>query len=232
MKLFYDLHIHSDLSPCASREMTPNNIINMSIVKGLNVISLTDHNSTANLPALIEASHGSGLKVIPGIEVTSKEEVHLLCYFRELSRALKFGTIIYQSLPPIINMPEIFGEQNIYNSNDEIVGVLDKLLINATPFSIGDINNMVKESKGIMIPAHINKMSNSILSILGFIPKDLEVDFVEIYSKNPINKKMFEKYKILKNSDAHCLTDISEAVNFFDLNDMDSIYNIKEWDTP
>ncbi|MDD3226480.1 MAG: PHP domain-containing protein, partial [Tissierellia bacterium] len=129
MKFYYDLHIHSDLSPCSSRDMTPNNIINMSLIKGLNIISVTDHNTADNLPAVMELSHKAGIKIIPGLEVTTKEEVHVLCYFKKLDKAMEFGRIIYDSLPFIKNNPEIFGEQNIYNSKDEITGTLEKLLI-------------------------------------------------------------------------------------------------------
>ena len=225
MKFYYDLHIHSDLSPCGSDDMTPNNIINMSLIKGLNIISVTDHNSTANLPAVMELSEGAGIKVIPGLEVTTREEVHVLCYFKELSSAIEFGGIIYDSLPFVKNNPVIFGEQNIYNCRDEITGTLEKLLINASSHNIEDIYTIVKEYNGVMIPAHINKMSNSILGVLGFIPFNLKIDFVEVYSKMPISNKITEKYKVLNNSDAHQLVDISEAVNYFELSDINDIYN-------
>ena len=225
MKFYYDLHIHSDLSPCASSDMTPNNIINMSVIKGLNIISVTDHNSTANLRAVTELGEGAGIKTIPGIEVTTKEEVHVLCYFRNIDNATEFGGIIYDSLPFVKNNPEIFGEQNIYNCRDEITGTLEKLLINASSYSIEDIYYIAKKYDGVMIPAHINKMSNSILGVLGFMPFNLKIDFVEVYSKMPIDCKIAEKYKILNNSDAHQLIDISEPVNYFELSNINDIYN-------
>lgn len=224
MKYYYDLHIHSDLSPCGSSDMTPNNILNMSLIKGLNIISITDHNSAGNLPAAMELSSRAGIKVIPGLEVTSKEEVHVLCYFKELKNATEFGSIIYDSLPLIKNNIEIFGEQNIYNSNDEITGTLEKLLINASKYTIEDIYSIVKEYRGVMIPAHINKMTNGILGVLGFMPFNLKIEHVEVYSKVPISGKTIEKYKVLYNSDAHRLVDISEAVNYFDLNNIDDVY--------
>lgn len=225
MKLYYDLHIHSDLSPCGSNDMTPNNIINMSLIKGLNIISVTDHNTTSNLPAVIAAGEGTGLRVIPGIEVNTKEEVHVLCYFKNLDNAMEFGTIIYDSLPDIKNNSDIFGEQNIYNYKDEITGSLDKLLINASSYTIEDIYSIVKQYNGVMVPAHINKMSNSILGVLGFMPFNLKIDFVEVYKKMPISNKVNEKYKVIYNSDAHQLIDISEAENYFELNNIDEVYN-------
>lgn len=225
MKFFYDLHIHSDLSPCSSSDMTPNNIINMSYIKGLNVISVTDHNTAENLPAVMMLGEKAGIKVIPGIEVTTREEVHVLCYFNKLTDALNFGDKIYASLPDIKNNIIIFGEQNIYNSNDEIVGNMDKLLLNASSYTIEDVCALAKYHHGVMVPAHINKKSNSILEVLGFIPKNLKIDFVEVYSKTEINKKLVENYKVLRNSDAHQLTDISEAENFIELDNIDDIYN-------
>ncbi|NLK64729.1 MAG: PHP domain-containing protein [Tissierellia bacterium] len=224
MKFYYDLHIHSDLSPCSSSDMTPNNIINMSLIKGLDIISVTDHNTAGNLRAVTGLGNKAGIKVIPGLEVTTREEVHVLCYFRGLDSAEEFGSVIYESLPSVKNNPEIFGEQNIYNSNDEITGNLEKLLINASKYTIEDIYSMVKEYCGVMIPAHINKMTNGVLGVLGFIPIDLKIDFVEVYSKLPIDNRMTEKYQVLNNSDAHQLIDISEPINYFELDDIEEIY--------
>ena len=157
MKFFYDMHIHTDLSPCGNCDMTPNNIVNMSYIKGLNIISVTDHNTTENLPAVMELCERIGIKSVPGIEVNSKEEVHVLCYFKELHYAQQFGKLIYDSLPNIKNIPSIFGEQNIYNSGDEVIGTLDKLLINASGYSLSEIYFLAKKYHGTMVPAHINK---------------------------------------------------------------------------
>ena len=224
MIFFYDMHIHSDLSPCGDFDMTPNNIVNMSYIKGLNIISVTDHNTTENLPAIMEISEKMNIKLIPGIEVTSKEEVHVLCYFKELNDALQFGKLIYNSLPDIKNIKSIFGQQNIYNYKDEIIGTLDKLLINASGYSLTEIYTMTKKYHGVMIPAHINKKSNSLLSVLGFIPFDININFVEVYPESELNEKIIKNLNILKNSDAHNLIDISEAVNSFELNNIEEVY--------
>ena len=224
MKIYYDLHIHSDLSPCAHSHMTPNNIVNMSCIKGLNIISVTDHNSAKNLPAVMKVSENK-IKVIPGIEVTTREEVHVLCYFKNLYEASEFGDIIYESLPDIKNNPSLFGPQNIYNEEDEITGNLEKLLLSASDFSIKELGVATKEFHGVMVPAHINKKTNSILEILGFIPDNLKVDFVEIFDKLHIDDKLLKKYKILINSDAHILTDISEPVNYIELSSVDEVFD-------
>jgi len=224
MKFFYDLHIHSDLSPCGNSDMTPNNIINMSYIKGLNIISVTDHNTAGNLPSLMAVCEKTGIKFIPGIEVTTREEVHVLCYFKKLEDAVNFGNIMYDSLPNIKNNSAIFGEQNIYNCNDEIVGTLEKLLLNATKYSIEEVCSLAKVHHGVMVPAHINKKTNSLLGVLGFIPKNLKIDFVEVYYKTDVNKNSIENFKVLRNSDAHQLIDISEAENFIELDSIDNIY--------
>ena len=224
MKIYYDLHIHSDLSPCAHSHMTPNNIVNMSCIKGLNIISVTDHNSAKNLPAVMKVSENK-IKTIPGIEVTTREEVHVLCYFKNLYEASEFGDIIYESLPDIKNNPSLFGSQNIYNEEDEITGNLEKLLLSASGFSIRELGIATKEFHGVMVPAHINKKTNSILEILGFIPDNLKVDFVEIFNKLQIDDKLLKKYKILINSDAHILTDISEPVNYIELSSVDEVFD-------
>ncbi len=225
MKFYYDLHIHSDLSPCGNTEMTPNNIVNMAFIKGLNIISVTDHNSINNYPAIKSVGDKLGIEVIPGIEVTTKEEVHVLCYFRKYSDAQNFGKIIYDSLPDIKNNPLIFGEQNIYNSEDEKIGKLDKLLINATSYTINELFDLTKVNHGISVPAHINKKSNSILGILGFIPFNLNISFVEIFQKLSIDEKLIRNYNILKNSDAHQLVDISEPENSLELDDIEGMYD-------
>nr|WP_300089960.1 PHP domain-containing protein [Sedimentibacter sp.] len=225
MKFYYDMHIHSDLSPCGSSDMTPNNIVNMSYIKGLNIISVTDHNTAGNLPAVVMLGEKSGIKVVPGIEVTTKEEVHVLCYFRNLIDALEFGDIIYSSLPEVKNNPVIFGEQIIYNEFDEKTGELGKLLLNASSLSIGEVRNLAASHHGIMVPAHINKKSNSILGVLGFIPKNICIDFVEVYDKTEIDEKYIKGLRILRNSDAHQLVDISEAKNYLELDDIEDIYD-------
>lgn len=224
MKLFYDMHIHSDLSPCGSDDMTPNNIVNMSWIKGLNIISVTDHNTTGNLPVVSELCDKTGIRLVPGIEVTTREEVHVLCYFKDLYDAQQFGGLIYESLPDISNIPSIFGQQNIYNIRDEITGTLDKLLINASRYSLTEICSLAGQHHGIMIPAHINKKSNSLLGVLGFIPSDIKIKFVETYNRADIDEGLIRNLKILTNSDAHRLVDISEAENYIELNDSVEIY--------
>ena len=223
MKYSSDLHIHSALSPCGDDEMTPNNIVNMAHIKGLNVISVTDHNSMENVKVITKLGKERDILVVPGMEVTTKEEVHVLCYFRTIEEGLKFQEIIYKGLPQIKNKEDIFGRQLIIDKDDNIVDKISILLINATIYSLKEINKLVKRYKGVMVPAHIDKKSYGILTTLGFIPKDLNITSLEVTKKCDLNKlKHFvdlERYNIIVDSDAHYLSDISEPDFFINLRD-------------
>lgn len=211
MNAYYDLHIHSCLSPCASDDMTPANIAAMAHLKGLDLISLTDHNAGDNLEAMSYEAEKLGLIFVPGIEVTTREEVHVLVYFAELETAVRFGGIVYGSLPDISNRPGIFGEQTIMDKNDCPKGTHGKLLLQASSFSVDDIAGMAKDAGGCAVPAHINRDSFSLLSNLGFIPPGL-FSCVEIASSLPC-PAISPEYKTLRSSDAHNLGDISEPLN-------------------
>ncbi len=219
MEFAVDLHIHTALSPCGDEDMTPNNIINMALLKGLDMIAITDHNCCNNLEAVIEVARNNGVTVIPGIEVQSKEEVHLICLFKKIDSALEFGQIIYDSLPNIQNNEELFGKQSLLNTHDEVIGKLDKLLLSSCKFSIEEIFAMTEKLDGLCIPAHVDRTSYSIISNLGFIPPSLKVPVVE-FSKKEKPEKIIEKNPFLKNykhivsSDAHYLWDISEREHF------------------
>ncbi len=208
MDRFYDLHIHSCLSPCASDDMTLSNIAGMASIKGLSLISLTDHNSGHNLKAMEKAASEFGLIFIPGIEVTTVEEVHVLTYFKNTHAAVEFGEMLYDSLPDISNRPDIFGRQNIMDENDEAAGELDKLLLQATPFSINELATLAFKAGGCAVPAHINRDSFSVLANLGFMPPGL-FRTAEVATGLPC-PALDPSIYIFHSSDAHNLGDISE----------------------
>ena len=208
MKLFYDLHIHSALSPCADDDMTPNNIVNMAMIKGLDVIAVCDHNCTANIPAVWSVAEQAGILFIPGIEITTAEEAHLLAYFHSAEQAVAFGNIIYDSLPDIENSTEYFGNQLILNAEDEILGQKKKMLLSATPFSLNECCTLIQEYDGVPVPAHINKEADSIMANLGFMPQ--EIDFVTIEMWRNGMEFDASGYRTLFNSDAHTLEQIAE----------------------
>ena len=136
MRLNYDFHIHSCLSPCGDNDMTPNNIVGMAGILELNAIAVSDHNSALNLPAVCKLGEERGLLVVPAIEITTAEEVHVLSLFPSLESALHMGEEIYTLLPDVPNAPEIFGDKLIMDENDQVAGTVEKILINATSLSI------------------------------------------------------------------------------------------------
>ena len=214
MKYFYDMHIHSALSPCADNDMTPNNIVNMALIKGLDIIAVTDHNTCGNVRAVMRVS-GDRLLVIPGMEVETREEVHMVCYFPDIESAEKMEAVVKQNMPKIINREEIYGEQLYMDEEDNVIGKEKYLLVTATDLTVSKTIEYAKKFNGIAIPAHIDRSSYSIISNLGFISDELDISSVEITKKN--REKLFDEYKkynIISNSDAHYLEDISEAEFF------------------
>ena len=206
MRLNYDFHIHSCLSPCGDNDMTPNNIVGMAGILELNAIAVSDHNSALNLPAVCKLGEEQGLLVVPAIEITTAEEVHVLSLFPSLESALHMGEEIYTLLPDVPNAPEIFGDQLILDENDQVAGTVEKLLINATSLSIEKTFDKVRSYGGVPIPAHIDKTAYSIISNLGFIPPELEARTVEVKSP-PCSAS--EGYRVITNSDAHALETMS-----------------------
>lgn len=207
MKLTYDFHIHTGLSPCGSEDMTPNNIVNMSILNQLDVIAITDHNSCENIESVMKVAKDTDLIVIPGIELETREEIHIICLFDCLDNVYKVQKEIYDNLPKIKNKEKIFGRQLLYDAEDEIIGTNDKLLSFATELSIDYVFKLVKSNNGVAIPAHIDRPSYSIISNLGIIPDNLNISTVEISQYADYNEylKKYNNYKIIQCSDAHDL---------------------------
>ena len=213
--LFYDLHIHSCLSPCGDDDMTPANIAGMAAVKGLDVIALTDHNSCRNCPAAMYHGIQYGVTVIPGMELTTQEEVHVICLFPDLENALAFDDLVYKKLMPVRNREDIFGKQQIMNEKDEVIGTVENLLINATSIGFDEVFSLVGSFHGIAYPAHVDKSSTSILSNLGFVPPESAftcAEFHDFRNLHRIRKEhpYFEKCNVVCCSDAHYLEDIHE----------------------
>lgn len=213
--LYYDLHIHSCLSPCGDDDMTPANIAGMAAVKGLDVIALTDHNSCKNCPAILKHGEEYGITVIPGMELTTAEEVHVVCLFPALGDAMAFDGYVYEHLLPIKNREDIFGKQQIMNADDQVAGNVERLLIGATDISFDQVFGLVESYRGIAYPAHIDKSTTSLLSNLGFVPPDSSFTCAEISTFDHLHQiqkehPYFLQCKMLSSSDAHYLEDIRE----------------------
>lgn len=219
LKLSYDLHIHSCLSPCGDEDMTPGNIVGMSALKGLDVIALTDHNSCKNCPAVLKLADQYEIIAIPGMELTTMEEVHVLCLFAELADAIRFSEYVSSKLMKIPNDVNAFGKQEICDEEDRVIGTEPYLLINATEISFDDLGRLMKEYHGVYIPAHLDKNSNSLLSNLGFISPDADFLAAELADMNRLEElkernPYLENCNIITDSDAHDLGKINEAVHF------------------
>ncbi len=213
--IYYDFHIHSCLSPCGDKDMTPNNIVNMAALLGLNAIAVSDHNTVGNAKACMEVAKEVGITVIPGMEVETEEEVHILTLYPTLEAAQTAAAEVYKKLPGIKNRPEIFGEQVFMDSGDNITGYEEKLLISPAAMSMNYLFDLVKSVGGIYIPAHVDRHSYSVLTNLGFIPDDIDIKNIEISRMTEdvesylAAREELKKYKIFRNSDAHYLQDIA-----------------------
>ena len=137
MRYYYDLHIHSCLSPCGDNDMTPDSIAGMGELNGLDIMALTDHNTLKNCPAFFKAAYRHGIIPVAGTELTTAEDIHAVCLFATLSGAMEFENLLESKRIKIKNRPDIFGEQRITDENDNITGYDDYLLINATSFRPG-----------------------------------------------------------------------------------------------
>ena len=209
--LFCDLHIHSCLSPCGSDDMTPSNICGMAMLKGLGMLALTDHNTARNLPAMQACADAYGLLLIPGMEITTREEVHLLGYFPAVETALEFSEFLRGHMPKKKNKPSFFGNQLVMDEDDNVIAEEDELLIGASDLPLSALVGLIREAGGVPVPAHINRGSNGLLINLGFVPEDLNLTAVEVWRGLPCAHTPQEGRVVLHSSDAHYLGDIYEA---------------------
>ncbi len=203
--LHADLHIHTCLSPCAEREMSPSTVVRRARERGLDVIAICDHNSAENVDAVSHAAEKVGLAVIGGMEITSREEVHVLGLFAEHRLLGAAEDLVYHNLPGE-NDPDTFGEQLVMDEEDNVVGRNRRLLIGATDLTLDEIVQAVHEFGGMAIASHMDRPSFSVISQLGFIPEGLELDGVEVCSNRA--PTLHGSLPIISSSDAHRLEEI------------------------
>ena len=225
-KLFYDLHLHSCLSPCGDNDMTPNNMAGMASLKGLQIAALTDHNSSKNCPAFLAACEKNGIVGIAGMELTTSEAIHLVCLFEYLDAALGFSAEVEKHRFPIKNKPHIFGEQLILDENDEKIGEEEFLLINATALDLETAVSLARSYGAFVMPAHIDKQANGIIGILGTFPETPAFSYAELSDASAADAlkaahPALDGCTFLSNSDAHYLWDIHEAEEFIELDGSD-----------
>lgn len=217
-----DIHIHSVASPCGDLDMSPVRIADAAVKAGIQIMALTDHNTTAHCQSMSHIGQTLGLLVIPGAEVTSSEEIHCLCYFPDSDAAERFGKRIEESLPAIANIPEKFGYQVVVNEQEEILRYIEPLLLSASSFSLSRLNELVEELGGVLIPAHVDRPSYSVLSQLGFFPADFHPVAIEV--SNPgfasTNPAIPISMPWICSSDAHYLHQIGTKTTRFMMEDL------------
>jgi len=205
-----ELHVHSVLSPCASLEMIPPLIVEKSLDAKIDIIALTDHNSASNVPAVLEAAAGTGLKVFPGMELETAEEIHVICLFDTLAQLQAFEKIVNVHLPDYKNNEDFFGSQLVVDKDGNFLRKEERLLHTASTLTIFEAQKVVHDLGGLFIPAHVEREENGMLPRLGGVPPELHLSIVEIssYESTPEVRKLWPDLKdihIIKNGDAHDL---------------------------
>jgi len=215
-----DLHIHTTLSPCGDLEMDPVNIVSIAADKGLDIIGITDHNSTRHCAMISKLAAAKDIFVLQGAEVTTKEEVHCLAFFENTDALDIFQDFLDSSLPDILNVPEIFGYQLQVDENEKVVFEEPRLLSNALNKTLEEVGSFVHSLKGLFIPAHIDRGKNSIYSQLGFFPEDLNADALEVSAQSAqrqfgVTHPEIGRFPLISSSDAHFPENIGMKVTYF-----------------
>ena len=224
-RYYYDFHIHSCLSPCGDDDSTPNNIAGMASIAGINIMALTDHNTTKNCPAFFAAAKKHGIIPIAGMELTTSEDIHVVCLFEALDAAMAFDAEISgRHLLKVKNRVDIYGEQYIMDGEDNVIGTEEYFLPVATDISVDDTLAIVESFGGVCFPAHIDRQANGIIATLGTFPETPKFNAVEFHDIEKLTEYQ-NKYPILKDklilcgSDAHYLWDIRDKNCYFELDD-------------
>jgi hypothetical protein len=211
-----DLHIHTCLSPCADLDMHPRSLVERAVARGLDIIAVCDHNASENVGYVIRAAENKTLTVVPGMEITSQEEVHVVALFGRLRDLEKIQDVVYDNLPGQ-NDEKLFGTQAIVNENGEVEGFNERLLIGATRIPLSDLVGRIHELGGIAIASHIDRESFSVISQLGFVDSESGFDALEVSRALGIagGRQRYPElsaYPFVTSSDAHFIDDIGTGV--------------------
>ncbi len=221
MKIRAELHVHTVLSPCAEIEMIPPLIVAEAVDRGLGIIAITDHNATANIQAVMKAAEGTDLKIIPGMELQTREEVHILCLFDNLAQVEELQSVVDSHYPNLKNNQDFFGEQFIVDETGDFIQREERLLITSVDLSFEEAVNEIHKLEGLAIPAHVNRKAYGLFANLGFLPEGLEVDALEFsrhisIEDTPLLFPQATGHPLLSGGDAHRLDEILGR-NEFDL---------------
>lgn len=207
-----DLHVHTVLSPCADVAMIPPLIVQRALEHKIDLIAITDHNSSANVRAVQRAAEGTDLTVLPGMEVQSREDVHLLTLFEDLEPLRAWQKQVDNSLPDLPNQPGFFGEQFVVDETGDFIRSETRLLLTSTSLSIDEIFERVDALGGLVIPAHVERFSYGLFPTLGLISEKWHLPALEISRHTSPEKAIaafpaLRNYELVQNGDVHQLGD-------------------------
>jgi 3',5'-nucleoside bisphosphate phosphatase len=214
-----ELHVHTVLSPCADVEMIPPLIIQFALDRGISLLAITDHNASANVEAVMQAARGLDISVLPGMEVQTREEVHMLCLFDDLDQIRAWQKIVDANLPDMQNDTDHFGEQFVVDYSGEFIRREERLLLNSTHLTLDDAVAGVQQLGGLAIPAHVNRKAFGLLQMLGFFPPEIPFDAVEI-SRHILPEVFLStqpkpfRYPLIQSGDVHLLDDFLGCMHF------------------
>lgn len=208
-----DLHVHSVLSPCADELMLPTLVLATALARRIDILGVVDHNSAENAPAFLTAAKDSPVRVLPGIEVTTREEVHVLTLFPTLESLAVWQAEVAAHLPNLPNDERVFGSQLVVGADDDLLRVDERLLLTATSLGLNAVVEIVQRLGGLALPAHVDRPAFGLLGQLGFIPADLKVSAFEV-SRNVDPRRASDldpalaTRVVVQSSDAHTLDDV------------------------
>ena len=210
-----NLHMHTCLSPCAELDMHPSSIVRESVARGLDVIAVCDHNASENVQYVLKAAIGTGLVIIPGMELCTREEVHLVAIFEHLEELERLQETVYENLAGV-NDEDAFGIQAIVNEAGEVEGFNEHLLIGATGLSLNKAVDLIHSMGGLAIASHIDRTAFGLIGQLGFVPPDVSFDALEVSANLGIAQARqrypeLRGYQFITSSDAHFVGDIGRA---------------------
>jgi PHP family Zn ribbon phosphoesterase len=217
--IYADLHLHTVLSACAEVEMIPPLIVRRALELGLNLLAVTDHNAAANCAGVMAAAEGTGLVVLPGMELATAEELHLLCLFETLEQALTWQGTVFDHLPDRPNNEDVFGGQYVVDGRGDYIRTEGRLLATACDLPLEEAARRVTELGGLAIPAHIDRPTFSLFASLGFVPPGLQVPALEIFRRTDpaalrVAHPEIAPYPLVRDSDAHQLSEMRRGLAY------------------
>lgn len=198
--------------------MIPPLIVQEALERGIRLIAVTDHNATGNIRAVIEAARGTELTVLPGMELQTREEVHLLCLFETLEQAEAWQKVVDSLLPNLANKPDFFGEQFIVDESGEFVRYEERLLIVSADIGLDEAAEQVKALGGFPIPAHVDRKAFSLIANLGLVPPGFDALEISRHLKPDqaaVQYPQIRGYPLIQSGDVHRLEEFLGSCDFY-----------------